>query len=69
MPMTIHDLGLIADKRYAEVDHSTPVIAQSSASGMCWNLSSLREAKVTEEMVIMGCDLPVGTDIVLLTLD
>lgn len=69
MNMSLHELGVSVDKRYAEMPETTPVIGQSSASGMCWTLGSVRQAKVTEEMAIMGCDLPVGTDIVLITLD
>jgi hypothetical protein len=69
MSLDLHNLGVLVDKRYTDCPHNIPVVAQSVSTGMCWGLSYLREAKVTEEMVIMGCKLPVGTDIVLLTLE
>lgn len=67
--MNVREFDEKAEIIYATCDNEWPVVAQSSASGMVWSVGSMYGTTVTEEMVVMGCPHPVGTPIMLITLD
>lgn len=67
--MNVREFDEKAEIVYATCENEWPVVARSSASGMVWDVSSMHGSTVTEEMVVMGCEHPVGTPIVIINLD
>ncbi len=67
MSMKLMDLAPKANQLWHNNSGLLDVLVQSSATGVTSKVGHIRLAQVTEEMRIMGCELPLGADVILIT--